>query len=245
MESRENGSSQASYSNDDAQPGRTNNSDASSRQSTEQHSSDRSSSPEGRPPPLPPRPDTLSLLDDGGAAPGTHRLNTPTPHSCLQARATTAVSLTEIAPQDNSKEPSAARPFPGTVHAKASLGHLATPRAGSDTADSASIGSYAPYSEAGDVENIFSDLASSELGMVQQDSTGLMQFPEFQADDVEDDFASEFEPVGDISEGGENEGIIHPYDYARLPQLISQSARSGSREMEGEAEALHYSLSRW
>jgi hypothetical protein len=40
-----------------------------------------------------------------------------------------------------------------------------------------------------------------------------MQFPEFQADDVEDDFASELEPVGEIGEGGENEGTVLAYGF--------------------------------
>jgi hypothetical protein len=86
------------------------------------------------------------------------------------------------------------------------LSHLATPKGGSDAGDSASIRSYAPYSESGDGENIFGDLASSDLGVVQQDSTGLMQFPEFQADDMEDDFTTEFEPVGEIDVEEGNEG---------------------------------------
>jgi hypothetical protein len=42
--------------------------------------------------------------------------------------------------------------------------------------------------------------------VVQQDSTGLMQFPEFQADDMEDDFTTEFEPVGEIDVEEGNEG---------------------------------------
>jgi hypothetical protein len=56
------------------------------------------------------------------------------------------------------------------------------------------------------MENVFSDLLAAESGVVQQDGTGLLQFPEFQADDVEDDFASEFEPVGEVEEGEDNEG---------------------------------------
>ncbi|KAL4788353.1 trafficking protein Mon1-domain-containing protein [Aspergillus varians] len=226
MESRESNPSQASSSDGDAQTHLTDDPDDSLKQSPQHHGSDRSSSPEGRPPPLPPRPGTLRLLDDGGSAPGTPRLNTPTTaHSTLQSKATTAVSLAEIAPHDNGKDALSFRTLPGTVRAKASLSHLATSRGGSDAGDSAStIGSYAPYSEAGDVENIFGDLASSELGIVQQDSTGLMQFPEFQADDVEDDFASEFEPVGDISEGEDNEELVLEKWKAKRKHYIILSA---------------------
>ncbi|EAA64925.1 hypothetical protein AN2093.2 [Aspergillus nidulans FGSC A4] len=184
--------------------------------------SDRSQSPEGRPPPLPPRPETLILLEDGGAAPGTPRPNVSAVHPGLQSRATTAVSLAEISQNDRGKDALAVRSFPGTVRAKASLSHLATPKDGSDAGDSASVTSYVPYSESGDVENIFGSLASSEVGIAQEESTGLMQFPEFQADDVEDDFASELEPVGEIGEGGENEGTVLAYGSttAETDQLI-------------------------
>ncbi|KAL4932620.1 guanine nucleotide exchange factor MON1 [Aspergillus undulatus] len=224
MESEDSNPLRASSSDDNAHIRPVDDPGSPSGQSTLQHRSDRSSSPEGPPPPLPPRPGTLSLLEDGGAVPRTPRLNTPVAHPTLQSRATTAVSLTDIAPQDNSREGLSTRTLPGTVRAKASLSHLATPRGGSDTGDSASVASYAPYSESGDVENIFGDLAASELGMAQQDSSGLMQFPEFQADDMEDDFASEFGPVGDISEGGENEDLVLEKWKAKRKHYIILSA---------------------
>ncbi|KAL5048267.1 hypothetical protein BDW71DRAFT_27494 [Aspergillus fruticulosus] len=206
MGSRDSNSSQASSSDDDA-PTRLTDDYASLTKQPTRHSSNRSQSPDGCPPPLPPRPETLGLLEDGGAAPGTPKLNAPAAHPGLQSRATTAVSLAEISQSDR-KDALAVRTLPGTVHAKASLSRLATPKGGSDAGDSASITSYAPCSESGDVENIFGSLASSEVGMVQEESPGLMQFPEFQADDVEDEFASEFEPVGELSGGGENEDLV-------------------------------------
>lgn len=158
------------------------------------------------PPPLPPRPNTLNLLDEGATPPGTVRQTT---HPSLQGRATTAVSLTDIGfqqSQDGGKETHPAHiGLPGNLRARASLSQLASSR-GSETGDSASIRSSIPNAEAGDVENVFNDFAA-ESGVIHQDSSGLLQFPEFQADDVEDDFASEFEPVGEVSEGGENEGL--------------------------------------
>ncbi|KAL2861313.1 trafficking protein Mon1-domain-containing protein [Aspergillus pseudodeflectus] len=195
-------------------------------QSAQLHSSsDRSSSPEGRPPPLPPRPTTLSLLDDGGTVLGTPRLNTPAVHPSLQSRATTAVSLTETTFHEAGKEGLPVRCLPTAVRAKASLSHLATPKGGSDAGDSASIRSYAPYSESGDGENIFGDLASSDLGVVQQDSTGLMQFPEFQADDMEDDFTTEFEPVGEIDvEEGNEELVLEKWKAKRKHYIILSAA---------------------
>ncbi|KKK27282.1 vacuolar fusion protein [Aspergillus rambellii] len=191
-------------------------------------SSDRSSSPEGRPPPLPPRPNTLSLLEDGGAPPGTPRLNTPVTQLPLQSRATTAVSLTDIASYENGRDVfPPVRPLPGTLRAKASLSHLAltTPKGGSDAGDSASVRSFAPYTELGDGDNVFNDLASSDPGVVQEDSTtGLMQFPEFQADDIEDDFTGEFESVGDIGEQGENEELVLKNWKAKRKHYIILSA---------------------
>ena len=162
---------------------------------------ERSTSPEGPPPPLPPRPNTLSLLDEGASSTRTVRQSNQT---ALQSRATTAVSLTDIASHDGGKESYPARSLPGTLRVKASLSHLTSPR-GSDTADSASIRSSVPQTELGEVENVFSDFVVTESGPMQQDSTGLLQFPEFQADDVDDDFAEEFEPVGDVGDG-EHEG---------------------------------------
>ncbi|KAL2809666.1 SAND protein [Aspergillus granulosus] len=212
----------------DLNPSQTSLSDAdahTSRQSAQNHSPDRSSSPEGRPPPLPPRPSTLGLLDGGGAGPGTPRLNTPTVHPSLQSRATTAVSLTETTFHDTGKEGLPVRSLPATLRAKASLSHLATPKGGSDAGDSASIRSYAPYSESGDVDNIFGDLASSDLGVVQQDSTGLMQFPEFQADDMEDDFTIESEPVGEINiEEGNEELVLEKWKAKRKHYIILSAA---------------------
>ncbi|KAL4739639.1 vacuolar fusion protein mon1 [Aspergillus similis] len=223
MDPKESNSSQALSIDGDAQT-RLTDDHASLTKRLVQNSSDRSQSPEGRPPPLPPRPETLILLEDGGAAPGTPRPNASAAHRGLQSRATTAMSLAETSQNDRGKDALPVRTFPGTVRAKASLSHLATPKDGSDAGDSASITSYVPYSESGDAENIFGSLACSEVGMVQEEGTGLMQFPEFQADDVEDDFASELEPVGEIGEGGENEDLVLEKWKAKRKHYIILSA---------------------
>lgn len=162
---------------------------------------DRSASPEGPRPPLPPRPGTLSLLDEGAAS-------SRSTQTVLQSRATTAVSLTDIASREGGKESHAGLNTLGALKAKASLSHLASPK-GSETGDSASIRSFIPYAETSDVENVFSDFNAADPGAGQQDSTGLLQFPEFQADDVEDDFVSEFERVGEVGDEGEHEGRYH------------------------------------
>ncbi|PLB55649.1 SAND protein [Aspergillus steynii IBT 23096] len=160
---------------------------------------DRSVSPEGPPPPLPPRPGTLSLLDEGAAS-------SRSTQTTLQSRATTAVSLTDIASREGGKESQAGLSPLGALKAKASLSHLASSR-GSETGDSASIKSSIPYAETSDVENVFSDFIAAEPG-AGQESTGLLQFPEFQADNVEDDFASEFERVGEVGDEGEHEELV-------------------------------------
>ncbi|KAE8322390.1 vacuolar fusion protein mon1 [Aspergillus sergii] len=180
---------------------------------------ERSTSPEGPPPPLPPRPNTLNLLDEGASSSRTLRQSTQSP---LQSRATTAVSLTDIAFHDGGKESYPARGLPGTLRAKASLSHLASPR-GSDTADSASVKSSVPQTDFGEVENVFSDFVATESGPMQHDSTGLLQFPEFQADDVDDDFTEEFEPVGDVGDEGENE-VLENWKSKRKHYLILSAA---------------------
>ncbi|KAE8153414.1 vacuolar fusion protein mon1 [Aspergillus avenaceus] len=165
---------------------------------------ERSISPEGKPPPLPPRPNTLSLMNEGVSS---SRSSRPPTQTGLQSKATTAISLTDIASLESGKDNVPIRSLPGTLRAKASLSHLTSPR-GSDTADSASIKSFVPYTDLGEVENVFSDFAPADGEQIQQDSAGLLQFPEFQADDVEDDFAAEFESVGDVGDEGENEEVV-------------------------------------
>ena len=197
--------------------------------STDAPTGDRSTTPDERPPPLPPRPNTLTLLDEGGASP---RIPRQPAQPTLQSRATTAVSLTDIASQDAGKDSLSVRNLPGALKAKASLSHLASPR-GSEAGDTASIRSSIPQGDLGDVENVFDDFLATESGLVQQHNTGLLQFPEFQADDVEDDFAGEFEPVGDVGEEGEHEGM---YDLRNIAITIANppfSPRAGSRQLEG------------
>lgn len=163
---------------------------------------ERNTSPEGPPPPLPPRPNTLSLLDEGVSSWNVG----PSAQPVLQSRATTAVSLTDIASHDGGKESYPARSLPGTLRAKASLSHLASSR-GSDTPDSASIRSSVPRTDIGEVDNVFSDFIATDSGP-NQDSTGLLQFPDFQEDDVDDDFTKEFEPVGEVGDEDENEELV-------------------------------------
>lgn len=162
---------------------------------------DPSPSSEGERPPLPPRPNTLSLLNDESASRAT-----------LQAGATTAVSRTEIDTHGNESvagtgySPLAFRDLTQGLKAKASLSHLASSRA-SETGDTASIRSSVQNGDVGDVDALFKDFVNSHPGE-HLESTGLLHFPEFPADDLDDDeFLTEFEPVGEVDEDAGNEGM--------------------------------------
>ncbi|OJJ85855.1 guanine nucleotide exchange factor MON1 [Aspergillus glaucus CBS 516.65] len=163
--------------------------------SVKSRSRDPSMSSEEQRPPLPPRPNTLNLLDERQAA-----------QSNLQAKATTAVSLTDIESQQI-PDTVPSRGLPETLRARTSLSQIGSSRA-SETGDSMSIRSSIPNTDVGEVENVFNDFIATEPGTIHQDSTGLLLFPEFRADDVEDDFVSEFESVGEVDEHGENEELI-------------------------------------
>ncbi|EAW11273.1 guanine nucleotide exchange factor MON1 [Aspergillus clavatus NRRL 1] len=168
---------------------------------------DASAALEERLPPLPPRPSTLSFLDEGYTSSRSIR---QTSQVNLQAKATTAVSLTDIGFRQSSEgdgEDHSAPDFPEPLRAKASLNQPKTSK-GSDAGDSTSIGSTIPNVELGEVENVFSDFLAAEPSAPQEDGSGLLQFPEFRADDAEDEFATEFEPIGDLNEQGENEELL-------------------------------------
>lgn len=169
-------------------------------------SRDPSVSSEEQRPPSPPRPNTLSLLDEGAAS---SKMTRQTAQSNLQAKATTAVSLADIGSQQNvdgATENFPTRSLPPILRAKASLSQVASSK-GSENGDSVSVRSSLMNPEVGEVENVFDDFIATEPGGIHRDSTGLLQFPEFRADDVEDDFISEFESVGEVGESGENEGM--------------------------------------
>lgn len=166
-------------------------------------SRDRSPSSEGVRPPLPPRPNTLNLLNDE-----------PASRASLQAEATTAVSREEIGTQTSdigsAHSTLAVRGLPRGLKARASLSQLASPK-GSEAGDSASIRSSIQNGDVGDVEALFKDFVTAVPGG-HSDAASLLHFPEFPADDVDDDgFLSEFEPVGELNEEAGNEGRIFTF----------------------------------
>lgn len=166
---------------------------------------DQSQSSEGERPPLPPRPNTLSLLNDESSSRPT-----------LQAEATTAISRTDIETPSletggSAYSTLASRSLPRGPKARASLSQLASPR-GSEAGDSTSIRSSLPNLDAGDVEALFLDFAAPESGGQERFATGLLEFPEFAADNIDDDgILSEFEAVGELNKAIDNEGMISTF----------------------------------
>ncbi|KAJ5773268.1 Vacuolar fusion protein MON1 [Penicillium paradoxum] len=179
---------------------------------------ERSESSEGERPPLPPRPNTLSLLNDETGTRAT-----------LQAGATTAISRTDIETQSPEAAGSAystlaMRNLTRVPKAKASLSQLASPR-GSEAGDSASIRSSIPYGDTGDVETLFMDFAATGSGSQGHDTPGLLDFPEFAADDIDDDgILSEFEAVGELNESGDNEEMLLQRWKAKRKHYVILSA---------------------
>ncbi|CAP80665.1 Pc12g10380 [Penicillium rubens Wisconsin 54-1255] len=178
----------------------------------------RSDSSEGERPPLPPRPNTLSLLSDETGS-----------RTALQAEATTAISRTDIETQspeaaDSAYSTLAVRGLGQGPKARASLSQLASPR-GSEAGDSASIRSSIPNGDPGEVEALFMDFASTAPGSQRQGATGLLDFPEFAADDIDDDgILSEFEAVGELNEEGDNEGLLLQRWKAKRKHYVILSA---------------------
>ncbi|KAJ5387845.1 hypothetical protein N7509_010386 [Penicillium cosmopolitanum] len=161
----------------------------------------RTPSPEGHRPPLPPRPNTLSLLNDEASP------RVPT----LQAEPTTAVSRADAGPQT----PDAGTPYSSLavrglsrgLKARASLSQLTSPKS-SDAGDSASIRSSIQNGDLGDVDAMFLDFVAT-VPAGAADTTSLLHFPEFPADDVNDEeFLGEFDPVGELDEHAGNEDLL-------------------------------------
>ncbi|EKV16233.1 Vacuolar fusion protein mon1 [Penicillium digitatum PHI26] len=181
-----------------------------------------SDSSEGERPPLPPRPNKLSLLNDETG-----------PRAALQAEATTAISRTDTETQlleavDSPYSALAVRSLTRGPKARASLSQLASPR-GSEAGDSASIRSSIPNGDFGDVEALFVDFAATVPVSQRQGATGLLDFPEFAADDIDDDgIQSEFEAVGELNEEGDNEELLLQRWKAKRKHYVILSAAAST-----------------
>lgn len=202
------------------------------------HTRDRSLSLEEHRPPLPPRPNTLSLLNDEA-----------TPRATLQAEPTTAVSRADVdyeTPEAglNASTSLVARSLSRGLRAKASLSQLASPKGSSEAGDSASIRSSIQNGDVGDFEALFKDfVTTAEDG--RPEAASLFHFPEFAAEEVDDDgFLNEFEPVGELDEDAGNEGGCRfqsrePFDLKLIHSRFAASA------LEVEAETLPDLIGRW
>jgi vacuolar fusion protein MON1 len=159
---------------------------------------------EGVRPPLPPRPETIDLLNEGN----TFRASPS--RANLQSQATTALSLTDIPGQTNADARDGfvagiGRTLLGRgLRAKASLSQLNSARA-SEAGDTASVRSFMPNSEEGQEENLFGDFTNDDLqsGLENIEVLGLNEYPQ---DGIDDEFGEEFEDIGDLAEDGHNEG---------------------------------------
>ena len=199
-----------------------------------------SESSEGERPPLPPRPNTLNLLNDE-----------PSSRATLQSEATTAISRTDIETQSPETSGSAystfaARGLSRGPKARASLSQLASPR-GSEAGDSASIRSSIPIADAGDVEALFLDFATTGPGGQERNATGLLDFPEFAADDIDDDgILSEFEAIGELNEEGDNEGMKFTLDGCIIFVIsVLTCARTATPAVENKTQTLCDSFRGW
>ena len=141
---------------------------------------------------------------------------TPTIQTGLQADATTAVSFTDIGSQlyeplatgkDDDDGTGTIKGLAGTLKAKASLTELVMSKGGSEAWDSASTKSSIPNTDASESGNLFGDFVASEQSSILHEPTGLLEFPKFQDNDSYDDFANEFEPVGELGEDEQDEGL--------------------------------------
>jgi hypothetical protein len=171
---------------------------------------------EGPRPPLPPRPRNPELLHPGGS------LQRPTkPRPSLQSTATTALSFTDANTQsfqDGSRERCTA-PTESTTSTK-SLGRFESLRrfkgwTGGDGNDSASMKSFAPTVEAGeDVESLLGEVLGAaretptwKLLSSHANSPNPFDLIMYEEDPNMKDFEQEFDELGEIDSGGDNEGI--------------------------------------
>lgn len=160
-----------------------------------------SSTAETTRPPLPPRPRTDQHDDD--------RPSTARPNVQLQSQATTALSLKDINGQSQGFNDGLATSFGQTflgrgLRAKASLNQLPGTRTG-EASDTASTRSFLPSVD-GHEESVFGDFIGGDVMTGHHVTVDVLGLPEFPQDDGDDDFADEFEPIGELAEDGQNEG---------------------------------------
>ena len=171
-------------------------------------------------PPLPPRPGTLDLFQEGKHSPGNSlqrpkKSNRPN----LQSTATTALSRTDIQTQsyqDGSRETYAASAE--TTLPSKSAGVFGSIRrfkgiGGSETGDSASVRSYAPTLEAGgDGESLLGEVLGAsqspswKLLSTQYEAPDPFDSATYENDEATVDFYREFDEIRAVDKDGGSEG---------------------------------------
>lgn len=219
----------------DAAPGDALPSTISTTDHAQHHDDDNDApSPEGTPPPLPPRPKRLPVQSKPSYE--SFRLGSASPRAPLQSRATTALSLPDVQTYESTRDasgPSPTRQF-SIAGSKA---------AGSDAGDTASLRSYAPTLEAGaEVESILGEVMAEQENVAWKamahpaagiDAQAL--FPEDPA--LRAAFDREFEDMDDFAADGSNEGLAL-LQLAMTPADVLRVCRSASLAMEIQIEAL-------
>ncbi|OCK86152.1 DUF254-domain-containing protein [Lepidopterella palustris CBS 459.81] len=179
---------------------------------------------EGTPPPLPPRPKNIQLLDGRPQTSGSLR---PSRQS-LQSKATTQLSLADTRSYtDESRED-----IPPSTLRQKSYSSLGLNRSGGEEEDSASIRSSAPTIEVGGYaesmlgevlgeqeKTIFKTLADSQFDRLSGHSDIFPEDPEF-----EEAFEHEFDEVDTIKADGSNEEAVMNQWRSKLKHFLILSS---------------------
>ena len=191
---------------------------------TSQAASASSATKEERPPPLPPRPTNLSLLQGGQHAPGSPlRVSKRSARPALQSTATTVLSRTDIhtqSYQDGSRETTASNAQ--TTPISKTIGGFGSIRrfkgfGGSEAGDSASVKSYAPTLEAsGDVESLLGGVFGGaqegpawNILSASVEAQDQLASSSYANDETTADFYREFDEIPQADPGGDNQGKVY------------------------------------
>ncbi|KAK8226165.1 trafficking protein Mon1-domain-containing protein [Phyllosticta capitalensis] len=225
----------------DAAPGDALPSTISTTDHAQHHDDDNDApSPEGTPPPLPPRPKRLPVQSKPSYE--SFRLGSASPRAPLQSRATTALSLPDVQTYESTRDasgPSPTRQF-SIAGSKA---------AGSDAGDTASLRSYAPTLEAGaEVESILGEVMAEQENVAWKamahpaagiDAQAL--FPEDPA--LRAAFDREFEDMDDFAADGSNEEALVLQWRSKLKHyLILSSAGKPIYSRHGDDQLIANSI---
>jgi hypothetical protein len=205
---------------------------------------------EGTPPPLPPRPRNVQHLLSSDRPPTNAglRIQNASTRPSLQAKASTAVSLTNI---QTLKDGSQEVPTSTSTRRLAPTLRFGRSRSGSEAEDSASIRTFAPtIVDAGEMESIIGEITPKqdpgwkELGQYfdiagKQDAL----FPE--DPDFARDFEHEFDELDEIGSDSLNEGQAMDVLYSPTSIANLFDFRCCHNAMEIEIKAFLNSLIRW